>query len=60
MMNVNKIMRLGNLLFTVILFVLSALKYFYGQTQTGIYYFIGAIGFLVVYISYLKKEKGSK
>ena len=57
-MNVNKIMRMGSLLFTIVLFAFSALKYL--SDQTGIFYFIGAIGFFIVYLSYLKKEKGSK
>jgi len=59
-MNVNKIMRLGSLLFAIFLSVFSALKYFSGQTRTGVFYFIGALGFLVVYLSYWKKEKGSR
>ncbi|MHB8063356.1 MAG: hypothetical protein ACYDG2_12090 [Ruminiclostridium sp.] len=59
MMNVDKIMRLGSLLFAVVLFILSMLKYFYGQSKTGVCYFIGALGFLIVYLSYWKKQKGS-
>jgi hypothetical protein len=53
-------MRMGSLLFTIVLFVFSAIKYFSGQTTTGVYYFIGTLGFLVVYLSYCKKEKGSR
>jgi hypothetical protein len=60
MMNVNKIMRIGSFFFAIFLFVFSVLKYNSGQTKTGAYYFIAALGFFVVYLSYLKKGKGSK
>jgi len=59
-MNVNKIMRLGSLLFVLVLFTFSALKYFNGQSRIAVYYFIGALGFVVVYLSYWKKGKGSR
>lgn len=52
----NKIMRLGSLFFTIILFAFSAIKYSNGQNRAGLYYLIAAIGFLIVYISYWKKK----
>ena len=53
----NKIMKLGSLIFTIVLFAYSVLKYVYGQNRTAMYYFIAAVGFLIVYISYSKKIK---
>ena len=55
----NKIMRLGSMLFSIVLFAFSAIKYLSDQNRTGVYYLIAAVGFLIVYISYRKKEKGS-
>ncbi|HEY5583739.1 MAG TPA: hypothetical protein VIK78_04510 [Ruminiclostridium sp.] len=55
----DKIMRLGSLLFTAVLLAYAILKYSSGQNRTAVYYLIAAIGFLVVYISYWKKKKRS-
>lgn len=58
MMTINKIMRLGCLLFAVVLFLYSLIKYY--SNETAIFYFIGAVGFFIVYLTYLKKENNSR
>ncbi len=59
MKNVNKIVRSGCFLFAVVLFLFSVLKYFLNENKTAIFYLIGALGFFIVYLSYLKKENNS-
>ncbi len=52
----NKIMRLGSLFFTVILFVYAVIRYSSGKSNSYIFYLIAALGFLIVFFSYLKKK----
>lgn len=56
-MNVNRIMSFGSIFFALVLFGFGMLKYSTGQTRVGIYYLIGGLGFLIVFISYKNKEK---
>lgn len=56
----NKIMRLGSIFFTFVLLAFAALKYSAGSSKVALYYAIAGIGFLIVYISYVKKDKSSK
>gem|GEM_PF-5308401 len=53
----NKIIRLGSLLFTFMLLGFSALKYSAGSNRSAIYFLTAAAGFLLVYISYRKKDR---
>lgn len=54
----NKIIKLGCLFFVVVLLVFSYMKYSAGKSN-AIFYFISAVGFFIVYLSYRKKEKQS-
>ncbi len=56
-MNVNRIMSFGSIFFALILFGFGMLKYSAGQTRVGIYYLLGGLGFLIVFISYKNKQK---
>ncbi len=56
----NKITRLGSLLFALGLLGYSAIKYNAGSNRVAIYYLIAGIGFLLIYISYRKKDRSSK
>jgi len=60
MANANKIICWGTMFFTIVLFGFGLLKYNSGAVKTAVYYFIGAIGFLIIYISYRKKAKDSQ
>lgn len=52
----NKIMRLGSLFFTIVLFGYAVMRYSAAGGNSYIYYLIAALGFLVVYLSYSKKK----
>lgn len=56
-MDINKIMRMGSLFFTVVLSAFSAIKCISGDGKTAVYYFIAAAGFFIVYFSYRKKQQ---
>lgn len=56
-MNINRIMSFGSIFFALVLFGFGLLKYSAGQTRVGIYYLIGGLGFLIVFISYKSKQK---
>ncbi len=56
----NKIMRMGSIFFTIVLWGFSALKYAAGSTKVAMYFFIAGLGFLLVFISYSKKDRISK
>ena len=58
-MDTNKIIRSGFMLFSIVLFIFAALKYNSQSERVAIYYFIGAIGFFIIYLSYRKKGKRS-
>lgn len=53
-------MRLGSIFFTFVLLGFAALKYSAGSSKVALYYAIAGIGFLIVYLSYVKKDKSSK
>lgn len=55
-----KIMRLGSLFFTFVLFGFSALKYSAGSSKSAICFLVSGTGFLIVYLSYRKKDRASK
>ncbi|MDF2988640.1 MAG: hypothetical protein K0R50_4150 [Eubacterium sp.] len=56
----NKIVRMGSVFFTIVLWGFSALKYAAGSTRVAIYFFVAGLGFSLVYISYTKKDRISK
>ncbi len=56
-MKVNRIMSFGSSFFAIVLLGFGMLKYSAGETRVGIYYLIGGLGFIIVFISYKNKEK---
>ena len=56
-MKVNRIMSSGSAFFAIVLIGFGMLKYSAGETRVGIYYLIGGLGFIIVFISYKNKEK---
>ncbi len=52
----NKIIRLGSVFFTVVLVLYAVLKYSSGNGKSAVYYIIAAAGFLLIAISYWKRE----
>lgn len=56
-MKVNRIMSFGSAFFAIVLIGFGMLKYSAGETRIGIYYLIGGLGFIIVFISYKNKEK---
>lgn len=56
-MKVNRIMSSGSAFFAIVLIGFGMLKYSAGEARVGIYYLIGGLGFIIVFISYKNKEK---
>lgn len=52
----NKIIRLGSLFFTVVLLLYAMLKYSAGNGKSAIFYILAAVGFLLICVSYWKRE----
>jgi len=51
---------MGSIFFTIVLLCYAALQYSAGNNRVALYYAIAGIGFLIVYFSYVKKDKASK
>lgn len=53
----NKILGLGSLFFSLVLFVYAMIRVISGRGSSGVFYLIAAAGFYLVYFSYRRSEK---
>lgn len=60
MFNANKIICWGTMFFAIVLFCFALLKYNSGAVKTAVYYFVAALGFLIMFIAYRRKAKNSE
>lgn len=57
MPNANKIICWGMIFFAIVLFGFALLKYNSGAFKTSVCYFVAALGFLIMFVSYRRKAK---
>lgn len=53
----NKFLRRGCLIFSIILLVFAIIRIVFGRENSGIFYLVAAVGFYIMYYSYAKSHR---